>query len=102
MNFEVWHVEERKKLLTFTCGGGHRPWDFILNDYIGFVFIKKDNVYKLTLSTNRLKVISLSVSINIEIDNLFYFRDQKFVIPLLYFVARISCSRDRMFKMLKR
>lgn len=60
-NFEVWNIEERKKLLTYNCGGGHRPWDFIIDERIKFVYIRGKVIYSLVLPLDRLKVSSLVV-----------------------------------------
>lgn len=54
INFEVWNVKERKKLFTCKCGGGHRPWDFIIDGKAQFVYIREKTVCSVLLPLNQL------------------------------------------------
>lgn len=69
INFEVWNINERKKLLTFNCGGGHRPWDFVIDKLVRFVYMREKVItYIILPSSKLLNMSSLMVFDNFNSD----------------------------------
>lgn len=50
----MWNVKERKQLLSLKCGGGHRPWDFIIEKIVQFVYIKEKIIHNIMLPLDQL------------------------------------------------
>lgn len=58
--FLVWNCEDRRSILEYCCGGGHRSWDFYKsNKSILFAYLKEQNLHILAADWSKLCTINI-------------------------------------------